>query len=95
MKIKVAAPILLLLCLCLGACAMGTPAEEPVNTMVVEYNTDCLRSYKAARDFTAAGRYELAKEHYLIALASANTPALQDALVKELDSVNLMIKSLR
>ena len=73
----------------------GTPQEEKVDNLVVNYHADSLRNYKAGRDFAAAGRYELAREHYLLALAAANDPILREALTQELDSVALMIKSLR
>lgn len=62
---------------------------------VTQYSTASLRNYKTARDFAAQGRYELAREHYLLALASASDPYLQDALAQELESVDMMIKSLR
>jgi len=70
-------------------------ADYTADSLVVGYNADSLRNYKAGRDFSAAGRYELAREHYLLALASANDPVLREALARELDSIDLMIKSLR
>ena len=73
----------------------GEPAEGQANTIVVYYHPDSLRNYKAARDFATAGRFELAREFYLLALATANDPSLQDALALELDSVDMMIKTLR
>jgi hypothetical protein len=82
----------------LGGCsAMRADAgeEEHWRTAVAAYNPDSLRNYKAGRDFAAAGRFELAREHYLMALASNDDPAMQEALVKELDSIDLIIKSLR
>lgn len=65
------------------------------NAAVTQYSADSLRNYITARDFAAQGRYELAREHYLLALAAANDPNLQDALAQELESVDKMIKSLR
>lgn len=62
---------------------------------VTAYTADTLHNYKTARDFAAQGRYELAREHYLLALAATNDPYMQDALAEELESVDMMIKSLR
>jgi hypothetical protein len=69
--------------------------NESADTAVVEYNPDCLRNYRAGRDFAAAGRYELAREHYILALASSGGSNLREALTHELDNIDLMIKSLR
>ncbi len=91
----VAYALLLALAVTPGCATITGEAEQASTTVVVDYNTDSLRHYKAGRDFSAAGRYELAREHYLLALAATNNPALQDALVFELDSIDLMIKSLR
>jgi len=67
----------------------------PASIAVSRYTSSSLWNYKMGRDFAAAGRYELAKEHYLLALASANTPELQYALSAELQSIDQMIKTLR
>jgi hypothetical protein len=82
-----------------GGCSLaefaGFKSETGNNTTVLEYNPDCLRNYKAGRDFAAAGRYELAREHYILALASSGNSNLRETLTHELDNINLMIKSLR
>ncbi|MDR1125457.1 MAG: hypothetical protein LBM64_05265 [Deltaproteobacteria bacterium] len=59
------------------------------------YTPDSLANYRLGREYAAAGRYELAREHYLLALAAANDRGMQDALVSELKSIDMMIKSLR
>lgn len=78
---------------------LGEPGREEARiangVAVTQYSSDSLRNYKTARDYAAQGRYELAREHYLLALASASDPNLQDALAQELESVDMMIKSLR
>lgn len=56
---------------------------------------DSLANYRLGRGYAAAGRYELAKEHYLLALASANSRDLRQSLSEELEAVDLMIRSLR
>ena len=62
---------------------------------ISDYTPDSLLNYQLGRGYAAAGRYELAREHYLLALAAANGPGLQEALAGELRSVDLIIKSLR
>lgn len=102
MKTRLLPLVLALMLACLAGCApqkvggFFTPKEEgPRHAAVSQYSADSLDNYKIARDYSAQGRYELAREHYLLALAAANDPYLQDALAKELESVNMMIKSLR
>lgn len=58
-------------------------------------NEVSLLNYRIARDYAADGRYELAREHYLLALAAAGTPELRNSLARELSGVDKMIKSLR
>lgn len=65
------------------------------DTHVTGYTPDSLTNYRLGREYAAAGRYELAREHYLIALAAANNQQMQDALVQEINGVDMMIKSLR
>jgi hypothetical protein len=80
---------------CSSSIFFSDPIEWSTSTVVVRYHPDSLRNYQVARDFAAVGRFELAREHYLLALATANDPGLRDALAFELDSINLMIKTLR
>lgn len=82
-------------CSWLGGLPGLSKEESARDAAVTQYSADSLRNYKTARDFAAQGRYELAREHYLLALAAADDPYLQDALAQELESVDMMIKSLR
>jgi hypothetical protein len=91
----IVAPFIAALIIQAAGCVALPSAEEKANILVVGYNVDSLRNYKAGRDFAAAGRYELAREHYLLSLAAANDQVLRETLAQELDSVDLMIKSLR
>ena len=59
------------------------------------YTPDSLANYQLGRNYAASGRYELAREHYLIALAASNSQEMQEALAQELNSIDMMIKSLR
>lgn len=72
-----------------------TQEKAAHSAAVTPYSADSLRNYKIARDFSAQGRYELAREHYLLALASTSDPYLQDALAQELESIDMIIRSLR
>ena len=62
---------------------------------LVSENPVSLHNYRTAREYAASGRYELAREHYLLAYASAEDATVKDMLAKELKAVDLMIRSLR
>ncbi len=62
---------------------------------VVPYSPDSLWNLQTGRDYAAAGRYELAREHYLLGLASSNDPAITALLEQELRGVDMMIKTVR
>ena len=71
---------------CLTACsqvAVTAEADETIDT------------WMAARRYQAEGRYELAKQYYSLALASARTQSALDQLQRELFSVNLQIQTMR
>ncbi len=74
--------------LLLGACSSP-------NMVAVPYSPETLYNIDRARTFTAEGRYELAREHYLLALAGNRNPDMRDQLAEELHSVDLMIKTMR
>ena len=59
------------------------------------YTPDSIANYRLGREYASAGRYELAREHYLLALAASSDRDMQEALVSELKSIDMMIKSLR
>lgn len=72
-----------------------TSANTKTTIAIVNQNPDSLWNYQLGRDYASAGRYELAKEHYLLAIASARSPELVNALSAELHSIDLMLQSLR
>ncbi len=51
--------------------------------------------WNIANKYKAERRYELSRQHYLMALAHSNTAALRDTLKKELQVVELLIRTLR
>lgn len=69
--------------------------EEVTTAMAVPYNANALNNFYLGRQYTAQMRYELAREHYLMALASARHEALRESLVHELDAVDRLIKTVR
>ncbi len=74
--------------------ATGAPPETDIAT--TEHNPVSIWNYRTAREYSAQGRLELAREHYLLAYAAAEGDVvMRDALQKELHSVDLMIKTLR
>ena len=80
--------------MCLGAVFFsGCAASHEV--VSVPYTDETLVNYQAGKDFLAAGRYELAKESFTLALASSREPEMRYALMREIDSVNMMIQTRR
>ncbi len=71
-------------------------AQPEADIATTEHNPVSLWNYRTAREYSTQGRFELAREHYLLAYAAAEgDPVLRDTLQKELHSVDLMIKTLR
>ena len=83
----------------LAGCALFTSKnnDSPEQTLATtEHNAISLLNYRTAREYSASGRFELAKEHYLLAYAAAGeNAALRESLRQELHSVDLMIKTMR
>ncbi|MCL1984944.1 MAG: hypothetical protein FWG59_00650 [Betaproteobacteria bacterium] len=52
-------------------------------------------NWKLARDYERQMRYELARQHYLLALASCRSEPSQTQLRRELESVDLQIRTMR
>ena len=61
----------------------------------VPYTDEAMYNYQMGKYYLADGRYELAKEHLTLALAANRNPQMQKTLVCELESVNMMIQTLR
>jgi hypothetical protein len=62
---------------------------------VAPYNSNCLWNLQLGRDYAAQGRYELAREHLLMAVAANSDPHLRGLLTHELKSVDTMIQTQR
>ena len=52
-------------------------------------------NWQLARDYERQMRYELARQHYLLALASCRSEPTQTQLRRELESVDLQIRTMR
>jgi len=53
------------------------------------------QNWRLARDYERQMRYELARQHYLLALASCRSETTQAQLRRELESVDLQIRTMR
>ena len=77
----------LLMGLFLAGCSFHSPlvaeSDEPMDNWVL------------ARRYQAEYRYELARQHFALALAAARTPTVVERLKQELAAVDLQIKTLR
>lgn len=56
---------------------------------------ETMTHWTMARDFQAQERYELAKQYYTMALASARTVEAQEALRRELDAIGRTQQAIR
>ena len=76
----------------------GTPdsSRPGADVALTTHNPVSIQNYRAARSYSAEGRYELAREHYLLAYAAAeDDPVLRTVLERELRAVDMMIKTMR
>jgi hypothetical protein len=57
----------------------------------VIYSDQALHNYKQGQYYASAGRFELAREYYLLALAATDDPDLQDIISRELNAADAAI----
>jgi Tfp pilus assembly protein PilF len=86
MKYRMLIPLLAVFLI--GCAAKNT---EPV----APHNSSSLWNLQLGRDYAAQGRYELAKEHLLIALVSNSDPHMRGLLTHELKSIDAIIQTHR
>lgn len=79
--------LLILPCLMLWACS--------TRAVVADYDANCLWNLQVGRDYMAQGRYELAREHLLMALAASNNDDTRNVIAHDLKTVDLMIQTQR
>lgn len=83
------------LCLPLGACAWFSSGDTRT-VVTTNHNPVSLAYYKAGRTYSAQGRFELAREQYLLAYAAAEgDSSLRAALEQELQAADMMIRTIR
>jgi hypothetical protein len=64
-------------------------------TVTLAESGETVQNWSLARRYQAAGRYELARQHYSLALSTVRTQSALDMLKRELVAVDLQIRALR
>ena len=77
---------ILLICFALAGCVRFTAVPETGST---------LSDWVIARGYQSQGRYEMARQYYVLALANARTPDSQVALRQEIEAVERQIQAMR
>jgi hypothetical protein len=87
----------LLAVLALAGCSPGAIFSRfsSDRVVIVPHDPNSLWNIKLGREYASAGRYELAKEHYLMALASGSDEETRRIATHELQAVDLMIQAQR
>ena len=95
-------PCLLAFALTLGGCFSKQETASTGNTVpeadlaLTSHNPISLLNYRQARVYAAQGRYELAREHFLLAYAAAEGDgALRGMLQREIKGVDMMLRTIR
>lgn len=82
--------------ICALAVAVPVPAGSDVNFDSLPPDTGLTRRHwVTARDYQRQMRYELARQHYVLALAACRNSRTQAQLKRELEGVDLQIRSMR
>lgn len=77
-------------------CGCASARQQAASDVTVTpYDAYCLRNMWLAKDFISQGRFELAREHYLLALAASKDAETKNAIARELAGVDMMIKTAR
>jgi hypothetical protein len=87
----------LLLILTVAGCSPKTVLSRfsSDRIVIVPHDPNSLWNMKLGREYASAGRYELAKEHYLLALAASSDEETKKIVSHELHAVDLMIQAQR
>lgn len=67
----------------------------PEKTTQKAYNGNAVHNYALGRRYQAEGRFELARERYLQAMAMARDEEFRTLLAQEIESTDKAIRSLR
>lgn len=58
-------------------------------------SSETIANWQLARNYHGQGRLELARQYYVLALASARSPEVQVALQREIDAADRMLQAMR
>ena len=93
--------LLLVLMLTLAGCswkkkaAVEDPRPAQFKVVASPYSANSLENLYIGRQYVTQQRYELARERFLLALASAENENMREQLVSEITAVNRLIQTLR
>jgi hypothetical protein len=95
MKTLAACAFALLCCFAATGCATADKEPPPDRAALTPYDANCLHYWQLGRTYMGQGRFELAREQLLLALAASNSAETRSLLSHELRSVEMMIKTER
>ena len=84
--------------LCLALCVLVCAGCSVFNSShgksaaAVSYSDQSLHNYKQGQYYASAGRFELAREYYLLALAATTDPDMQEAISRDLEAADAAIQ---
>ncbi len=87
--------VALLLCFGLASAPIAVCSASANDTTEKPMDADTARNLSFAKKYRLEGRYELARQHYLLALATTNTTNMRDIIQHELETIELQIRTLR
>lgn len=94
-KLLSLALLLLLVLITLFAGACSSPMTPRQRFSAPPYHGNTLANFTIARQYMSTGRFELAREHLLLALTTARDEEMRGRLAQELEAVELMIATRR
>lgn len=89
---KILLPILCLGILAAACAGCSMFGSSKAKSAAVSYSDQSLYNYKQGQYYASAGRFELAKEYYLLALAATSDPEMQDAISRDLEAADAAIQ---
>lgn len=89
--------LILILCFAplLAGCGQKEYKQPGYGVATVPYHEQSLQSLMLSRQYMAQGRYELAKQRLLLALAVERDAGMRARLSEELSSADKMIQTMR
>lgn len=78
--------------LCAGLMWLGGCARHVTH---IPDSAETIANWQIARNYHGQGRLELARQYYVLALASARSPEVQAALQREIEAADRMLQAMR